>query len=805
MPDNLAPQPAGLEPAIPEAPPSQDRPKRRTRSLKIDREAVVDYVLKHLDRDLQDREQWMRMRLERYAKMRGWLPEKVDPIGNLSSNVWLPVILAASLRVKATLENAIRSTRPLMESKARKRVDFDKQYRVDRLLDYQVFSEANGDRVFDDLISNYVDDGTAVAFQRWVKRTDTIYDVKVLDPRKFGEQRPADDGAMFFEFLKILFPEIVDAKPRGPSDQLYTWMVTFLEQDQPKIAIVDFYDTDDGRIEAHIKRKVETYNGPAIEVQDLEDIVVPLRSSNLQPPGAENPHGAPYVFRLCTARMDEIRRRAKDGTYDMLSDEDVDAIDASKSAVSYGSFPSAHNEDAMKEERDRQEGISPSHSHDYDPKQVVEAYMRWDVDDDGEEEDVIFWIARDSRKLLRARMLTEIYPGLPVRRPFSETRLFPVPNRFYGISLPEILESIQDSMKALMDQNIDWGTITNAPFGFYRASSSITPEIIKLLPGELYPLDDPTADVNFPTWNRDQSWAINTLQILNQWQEKLAMQSDTSFGRVPQGKASALRTAGTTQALLAQTDVRSEQVLRRLFDAIAQIYGGIHRLNRHYLPRGKEFRIVGMPEQGEDVYMEVSPDEIDFDVEFDFKASLLNANKEALGQTLMEVGQLILSPIAIQIGAVSAEEMYNYLRDVLRARDLDPDRYLKRPPMLGPKILAEEAIGEILEGKMPTGVPLENPQEHLQKLMAFQASDEFGLLTQPQMEIYQSYTQQLMQTIQEMAQQQMMLSAAAQTQSGMQGGAPPGGAQQTVAHPAEPTPVHNGEMIDEQASMPGIT
>ena len=61
-----------------------------------------------------------------------------------------------------------------------------------------------------------------------------------------------------------------------------------------------------------------------------------------------------------------------------------------------------------------------------------------------------------------------------------------------------------------------------------------------------------------------------------------------------------MRTASTVQNLLAQGDLRSEQVLRRAFEFWADVFELMHRLNRRFLPEDKEIRIAGSGEQGED-------------------------------------------------------------------------------------------------------------------------------------------------------------------------------------------------------------
>lgn len=795
--DELTDKPSGTEPKLKEARP---RLRRKQGFTTLDNDAVVRYVLERLRLDLDEREEWNQMRLDRYAKLRGWLPDKKHPLGTQAANVWMPVMLTASLRLKAGLENATKSMRPLMQSKAHQRRNIERQENIDRLLDYQIFAEGNGEVILDEYISNLVDDGTAIAFQRWVRRDSVVHDVRLF-PAPDAE---IDLNLQIFTAIKTMFPNLVDAFQKG-SDEYHTWDVYYQDDDQRlQNAVVDFYDTDNGQIEAHITTRVRAYDGPAIEVQDLEDIVVPIRAANLQPVSPENPHGSAYVNRICETTLDQIRRLKKDGTYDLLDDAGLALIEQRE-----GPWQGELNE-RMKELKDIQEGRDATHLTDLGKRIIIEHYGKWDVDGDGLEEDVIFWVARDAKVLLRARYLTEIYPGIPIRRPFAETKLFPIPNRFYGMSLSEILEPIQDMIKAIMDQNFDWGLITNIPFFFYRPSSGLKQEDMKLSPGTGYPLDRPMEDVNFPTWNRDMSWTINTLTILQQYAERISMQSDVQFGRVPTGKASALRTLGTTAALLQQGDVRSEQILRRLFLGLAQVYQSIHRLNRRYLPPKKELRVIGQSDPGHEPYLTITPDHIDADVDFEFQATLLNTNKQVVAQSLAEIMGLLVSPVAIQLGLVDAGRIYTLFRDSIKSRDMDPDKYLSRPPasVLGPRYSAEDILSMILAGETPSAMagPLEPIQEHIQKLVAFVQGNDIGYFNENQTMVLKAWMDRMLLLLQQQMQEQAMLQAAAQFQQEQkQGSEGPGGAPTTFdAQGAQENPlVGPGESITPNAEGQG--
>ena len=771
--ENIEEKPAGNEPEVPGTPTVPTR--RRKRVFKINKQDLADHVIKNIELDLQARDERIQRRMARYQKLMGWLPgEKNWPWEN-AANFHVPIMMISSLKVESTLENACKSIRPMLEARALKRLDKSKERRINGILDYQFFCENEGEKRLDEYIKNYVRDEAVFSLTHYVRERQGYREIKVMPGLT-----PDDHIPQILKSLQVLYKDPGMNAVMTDKDG-WDWEVTYAEENgQSAKAQVQFYDREDGKLEAHIAREVSTRDGPVVEVLDFEDVVYRYRSANLQPPGPANPNGAPYVNRICQANLDAIKRRMADGTYDLLNEQDYEDIEQSKSSVGTGKL-----QEQPKEQKDAMEGTFVGFwQGDDDNRALIEHYGRYDVDGDGLEEDIIAWVFWKSKKLAKVVYLTEMYPGLPVVRPIHSESFLPIPNRICGQSLPELLESIGDMTDMLLNQHIDWGTLVNTPFFFYRAASGMKPEVIRLAPGDGYPLDDPSRDVNFPAFQqRGDSYTINTMTLLQQFVERITSISDVQFGRVPTGKASALRTLGTTLSLIAQGDARSEQMLRRLFHGLSAIYQMMHRLNRRYLPEKKEIRIIGMAEAGQDAYDEVSRDDIDADIDFEFKATMLNTNKQVVSAGISEVMAILVSPLALQAGIVTEQELYELFRDKIKALDLDPDKYMKRPPDSGPKILAEEAETQIIAGRAPVGTPLELPQEHLAKLEAFYNSPSFGLLTPATVELFRGWVQKVQM---QMMRQQMMMQAAAQMGQmpmGMEQGGGPGGVPSTFNNP----------------------
>ena len=785
-------KPVGSEPEAPETPTVPTR--RRKRAFKIEKQDLADRVVKNLDLDLQATDERRQKRMNRYQKVMGWLPGEKNWPWRDAANFHIPIEIIACLKVESTLENACKSIRPMLEARALKRLDKSKERRINGILDYQFFSENEGEKKLDDYIKNFVRDEAVYTFTHYVRERQSYREIKVMPGLT-----PEDHIPQLLKSLQILYKD-----PNMNAVMLdkngWDWEVTYSEEnDQPAKAKVEFYDREDGKLEAHIAREVSVRDGSVMEVLDFEDVSYPHRSANVQPPGPANPNGAPYVNRICKISLDAVKRRMEDGTYDLLDDDDFLAIKQSTSPVGSGEM-----QEQPKEQKDQMEGsyVGFWQSND-DNRALIEHYGRYDVDGDGLEEDIIAWVFWKTKKLAKVVYLTEMYPGLPVMRPLNSESFLPIPGRICGQSLSEILEPLGDATRMLFNQHIDWGTLVNAPFGAYRAASGMKPENIQIEPGVLIALDDPQRDLSFPQFpQRGDAYTINTMAVLQQFVERITSISDVQFGRVPTGKASALRTLGTTLSLIAQGDARSEQMLRRLFHGLAAVYQMMHRLNRRYLPEKKEIRIIGVAEAGQDAYDEVSRDDIDADIDFEFKATMLNTNKQVVSAALSEMAAMLISPLALQAGLVSEQEIYELFRDKAKGLDLDPDKYIKRPPDVGPRILAEEALTQIISGQAPVGTPLEIPQEHLAKLEAFENSMSLGLLTASTTELYRGWKQKVQMQIQR---QQMMMQAAGQMGEmpmGMEQGGGPGGAPTTFNNPemnelptAQPNKPMDGGMV----------
>ena len=772
-------------------------PPRRT-SLTFDHDEVVQDVLDWYNQDIHDRQDWSDRRLQRVAKLRGWLEPKDYPWPD-ASNVYIPLMMTDSLQMQDTLHNGVMNQRPVMNPQAQNPADQSQAETVATLLDYQLFVEQAGEEKIGTLIESFVNDGTMYSLQAWVtdqQETEQVETFPALDPTV-----PADFQCR--TRLEGLFKDQETAvfDPRG--DNPFSWDIRWMDANRQKqSATAKFYTADDGRLLCIVRRTLAIFDGPMVQPKTEEDIVFPSRAANLQPPSPSNPAGAHHVFLVDYPSADELKRLQNSKYYDLMTQANIDELDQ-ETIQHRGGMSGTDDPDAHKVQKDALAGQTYGDSEQASATYTrLVCFARWDIDNDGLDENVVFWILKEKRWILRARLMQEIFPSREGRRPLMSEQMIPVPGQIRGIGLLELLEHIQDAMKILVDQTIDKNTLVNTPWFTFRAASGVRPEIIRMAPGEGYPLADPSRDLSFPVIpNADQTLSLNLLAIFNQWAERQAVIGELQFGRVPQGKASALRTTQGMMAVLQQGAARPERIIRRFFLGLAEIYTQMHELNAIYLKPQKQYRVLGMSVPGADPYRTLEdPSKIRGRYQFEFKANSLNTNKAMRSQILQQLGAMTFNPMTMQMGLVTKDNYYNWLKDIYDESGQDPNRYLNppTPESAMPKITAEQAMGLLLNGSVPQQSPSEGPQMHLHRLA--QLRQQMGPVDPAFELLYGLYTQKvsaLLVEAQQLAQASAQFAGMLSGQGGTSGGPEPGPAEGNPGMTPQPA----GQVMDE--SLPG--
>lgn len=768
------------------------RPRRSELRLDPDqREAIANRVARFYDEDQEARTEDMENRLQRIAKLRMWTEGTNLPWDD-ASDLGLPDMMEKSLKTQDTLINAVLATRPPIGAKATSEDDAGNEEKIDQLIDYQVFVEQDGEAAVNELAEAFETDGVFTAFVPWITETRETGRFKSFDPIP-GNATPAE---YFESLLRVEFQG--DAlTPDGRSDG-WDWRIGE-PGDRHRVS---FYVAEDGA-EVEMVEQVDAvvYDGPRILVMDYEDVLTPSGTANLQIPGPSNPGGAPHVILRSRPTVDEVRRLRDQGIYDLIDDDDM--ADAANRATRND----AENDGELRL-RNVLNGIEPVDPHDKSQRTLTRltCFDIWSAEQGGRTEDMVWTVILNTKTLVRAKRLSEVFPFNPPRRPLAEAPHIRQRGRREGISNPELVEGLHDAMKAILDSGIDSGDLANSPFFFYRPHGTMNPEVIRLAKGEGYPLGDPQRDVHFPQISNPTAlgFSLNLYTLLNTMGERVSAISPLELGRVPPGQSTALRTTGNLSQVLAKGEARPERILRNFFGGLQQIWSLIHEQNRVFLPETKKIRLIGYQEPGVDPYVEIAKRDVSGIFRFEFKANVLNTSKQAMQAAMEQMLLSYVNPLMIQLGIIQPDGIYRLQREYGKSLGGDPDKYLSPPTPESdePRIMAEEAIGTAMNGRAPQGIPMEPAAEHLQKLIAFTQSEDFGLMPQVGVQLLTAWAEQVRaRAIQEQQRQQLLAAAEQFGQQGQQGvgGRPP---EQIGAPEGGAPPVSSGgELIDE--ALPG--
>jgi hypothetical protein len=759
-----------IKEALDEAGVKRRRPRRST--LRINRQEIFERVENFYTMDETDRADFIEDRLQRYAKYRMWY-ERMDLPWSEASDIPMPDMMTDSLRMQDTLHNAVMSQTPPIGSKALNKDDKEKEETVDNLLHHQMFNDNDGDTMIGEIAENFVNDGYFVVYNPWVKQKSKIVETRTHDPIP-DELLPRQ---YFEQLLKFEFAQRAATATEIDQDG-WDWELPEVDEQPTKVR---FYTTEKDKVEMVIEKIEEVFNGPKPMVMDVDDVLFPWRASNLQPPGPSNPNGASHVILRDFPTIDEIAQLQKRGYYNLISKKQVEDIKLHNRKTTYERPKTQKDDFQGTYDTDRHKNSdAPSHNR----LTRLICFDRYDIDGDGLDEDVIFWVLCEPKLALKVMLLTDVFPSNPPMRPLVTESFIPVKGRVIGISLLEMMEGLHDATKELVDQTIDSGTLSSSPFFFYKPASTLNPEIITMNPGEGIPIGMPKEDIYFPQLNTNgQTFGINMMTILGQMQERLTMTSDLQRGQIPEGKSSALRTVGGMQAVLAQGEARPERILRRFFKGLSQLYTQTHEMNQRLLPKDKKVLITKNLDPSEDPYQTVSDkSSIRGKFQFRFSANILNTSKAAMQQALQSIMNVAISQLSLQMGLIDQEGIYRLMRDFVKAWGQDPNDYFKKPsPTADLQLISgEQALISILNGVMPGGIPANGWIKHLDEINGYISQPEFAAVENKHLELLRQYLTIVSQHAQQEQETQQRLEAARrfqQQQQIQQGGGQQGGQQ----------------------------
>lgn len=404
----------------------------------------------------------------------------------------------------------------------------------------------------------------------------------------------------------------------------------------------------------------EVFNGPMVDFVMPEDLLIIG--------GNGDPDEADAVLQQCYYTASQLWT---------LADQKVFRADAVEEVIKSGENRlSAEPVNSVKEERANSAGLSSADSEvDLQRYQIIEAYIRVDVDGSGINRDVIVWIHKQTNQILRATYLKRaIKSGL---RPFIKIDFHKRHGQDYGVGLIELIYTLTKELDSIHNMKIDFGLISTMPMGFYRATTGLKEEKLPFEPGALIPLENPMTDIVFPQMGNRSSFTQQEEQSLMSYIERVTSVSDISLGVI--GGQGATRTATGTRALLGESNANLDVFLRRMNRGWKRLLTYTFHQLQEKLPDGFEFRIFG--DDGFQYFQKVhSKLEICGMFDFEIEPNSANSNQSIRQEVANQIYQITGNPMDIQLGIITPQERFEAIKNLLLVNGVrDFSKYARKP------------------------------------------------------------------------------------------------------------------------------
>ena len=611
----------------------------------------------------------------------GIRPAKTWPWPNCS-NFSVPLTMLGIETLKPRLGESILGSDPMIYAVPTESYDEGQRDRVELLTNWRLRTSMRIEPVVEESAHLFLTPGTVVAKVRWR-----------VDPRRRKYvQTFATDTPIEQLFRDLFGPQPPALEETGPG----TWRGEIPATHGPaREILVTIRAAADG-LHALVEKDDVTYEGPWVDLIPAEDFFVPARAG-----------GDVQRMLWCTHRLwwteSDLRTQVRLGVLD------ADAVEALLTQSAPSPETSQRDATEIRRVRAETEGLDPEAATSVRDVQyeVFEDYRRLDIDDDGFEEEVVTWSCPQlPDRLLGWDYLDNVFAhGL---RPFVVGRYLMQPGRFYGLSFPQVVRSIQDEIDTIHNWRVDAGTVQNTPGYFFRASSTHVAGGPPIAPGQGIPMDDP-ASARPIQWNGSPIFGMNEESLLYQYFERLTGLTDLALGRQP-NRVGATRTATGVASLLSEAGLRFKTCMLAFQRFWAEIASHVLALDQQYIPAGLEFRVTGRwPE-----IIQVS-DRAQIAGRYDLRlsASTETLNRQVLREDATIKLQAALNPIALQTGLIGVKGLYRVYRNYFRAYgETDPDLILEPPKAMIVMTPAQE-LAAWLAGESPEPSMLENLADHI--------------------------------------------------------------------------------------------
>jgi len=383
-----------------------------------------------------------------------------------------------------------------------------------------------------------------------------------------------------------------------------------------------------------VKDKYCLFDGPNLYGVSREDFFISSDATSI-----DEAYICGMAFNL---RMPELKLRGKKGIY---IDENVKKMK-----------PDTNEPDDIKKDRVESHGIElkKPDTVSTETARLWELWLRFDVDEDGEEDDIVITWSHENGLILKA-----IYnPIFYSYRPFCDIRGNTIEYTWDGEGVCEILEAVQEEIDSLHNLRLDRLAQINLPVTLVRGGFGIND--FKLTPGKTWVLDEDLEQavrvITFP----------DVYNSLDREEDRLVAYGDRSVGITPNvlGNSTAERpVAKETLANLEEANKKFKNLTESIRRAFLEIGYKLLECFAQYKPK---YEFVDEMGQSQEVIMPLGNirDVIQLDLEVSSEQMNMEVRREmniAKYQILSDYLTKLATMVEAFVNPGTPSDMKNYI------------------------------------------------------------------------------------------------------------------------------------------------
>jgi len=521
---------------------------------------------------------------------------------------------ALSNEIWETLDDEIKNQQPLVD----KIHKWQKMFRGDRPPKSFPFSEAAN---------------VAIPLTRWLIETvfvriiDAIFSQQKLWVVKAKKEGWRDIAPQIEEALEWWQKHIAKLRKNIMSPLLQGMKmgtgITLLDYERQK-RVVTRHATEDEKTNKNIQKyktkggnlvvkvPITQYEGPVFKGISREDLIISSDSNNIQ--------DAWMVGYRSYIKPSQLRARLNSGFYTATKEEE----EAIKRGTDLDTLKIARIEEGH---RDVQ----------YPVKNSIEIFTLWvkfDVDDDGEVDDVKVTYNRDSKTILRA-VYNPFFYGY---RPLQDFVFDPIEFSFDGIGGCEKLEHLQEEIDTLHNQRLDRANQLNGPV-YLRRIGSRAQEHEEVYPGLIIDTENIHDDMKELAFHDVYPDTVRLESLVNNYAMLVMGVSPQNMGQ----QTSERPVAKDTYALIQEVNKKFKSYIDNIRDDISELGMRVIEMISQYQPKYSYMKDVmneGTPEFQE-AELEIPADIIRDGIMVELSASSEVLNSEVKREIDLALYQLI--------------------------------------------------------------------------------------------------------------------------------------------------------------------